>query len=127
VGALLNIQNMQDVRTEAVSGTRDWTLVSTVFQSETATELEINCLFSGWGASTGQAWYDDVALEQVEIPSEDTQATVTIDTDASSVPYSRMLFGGFIEHFDAQIYGGLFEPGSPLSDDGASARMLLRP
>jgi alpha-N-arabinofuranosidase len=33
------------------------------------------------------------------------------------VPYSPMLFGGFIEHFHGQIYGGLFEPGSPLSDE----------
>ncbi len=49
-------------------------------------------------------------------PPEDTQATVTIDTGARSVPYSRFIFGGFIEHFDGQVYGGLFEPGSPLSD-----------
>jgi alpha-N-arabinofuranosidase len=28
-----------------------------------------------------------------------------------------MLFGGFIEHFNDQVYGGLFEPGSPLSDE----------
>jgi alpha-N-arabinofuranosidase len=27
-----------------------------------------------------------------------------------------MIFGGFLEHFDHQIYGGVFEPGSPLSD-----------
>jgi len=54
---------------------------------------------------------------QVDGPPEDTQATVTIDAGARSVPYSRMIFGGFIEHFDGQVYGGLFEPGSPLSDD----------
>jgi alpha-N-arabinofuranosidase len=28
-----------------------------------------------------------------------------------------MLFGQFIEHFHRQIYGGIFEPGSPLSDE----------
>jgi len=28
-----------------------------------------------------------------------------------------MIFGGFIEHFDNQIYGGVFEPGSPLADE----------
>ena len=39
MGALLNIQNMQTVRTQAVSGTQDWTLVSTVFRAE-ATELQ---------------------------------------------------------------------------------------
>lgn len=44
-------------------------------------------------------------------------ALVTIDTEAPSVPYSRMLFGGFIEHFHRQVYGGIFEPGSPLSDE----------
>jgi hypothetical protein len=42
---LLNIQNMPEARTTAVSGTRDWTRVSTVFHSAGATELEINCLF----------------------------------------------------------------------------------
>jgi hypothetical protein len=62
--------------------------------------------------------YDDVALEQLPNPSsEEAQAIVTTDTDAPSVPYSPMLFGGFIEHFDGQICGGLFEPGSPLSDE----------
>jgi len=50
-------------------------------------------------------------------PSEATQATVTINTDVDSLPYSQMLFGGFIEHFHRQIYGGLFEPGSHLSDE----------
>lgn len=115
-GALLNIQNMQQVRTEAVAGTKDWTQVATVFRSDEATELEINCLFGGWGSSTGQAWYDDVALEQVEGPPDDIQATVTISADAPSVPYSRMIFGGFIEHFERQVYGGIFEPGSPLCD-----------
>lgn len=117
VGALLNIQNMQQVRTGRVTGSRDWTHVSTLFRTGEATELEINCLFGGWGKSTGQAWYDDVALEPLPDPSStDPTATVTIDSAAPSVPYSRMLFGGFIEHFDGQIYGGLFEPGSPLSD-----------
>ncbi len=115
VGALLNIQNMQTVKTAAVCGTRDWTRVSTVFQAE-ATKLEINCLYGGWGTSTGQAWYDDVALEPLDNPPSETQAMVTIDTDAVSVPYSPMIFGGFLEHFGRQVYGGVFEPDSPLSD-----------
>src|SRR3954453_11056062 len=28
-----------------------------------------------------------------------------------------MVFGHFIEHFHRQIYGGIYEPGSPLSDE----------
>jgi alpha-N-arabinofuranosidase len=117
VGALLNIQNLQQVRTRAVTGTRDWTQVSTIFWTGEAATLEINCLFGGWGSSTGQAWYDDLALEPVASPAEGAPgAILTIDTDAPSRPYSPMLFGGFIEHFHDQIYGGLFEPGSPLAD-----------
>jgi len=118
VGALLNIQNMQAVKTTAVSVTRDWTQVSTVFQAE-ATTLEINCLFGGWGSSTGQAWYDDVTLEPVDepdIPPSGTHAVIAIDTQAKAQAYSPMIYGGFLEHFGRQIYGGVFEPGSPLAD-----------
>ena len=119
VGALLNIQNMQAVRTQAVSGTQDWTLVSTVFRAE-ATELQINCLFGGWGSSTGQACYDDLTLEPADaadIPPDATHATISIDTKAPTRKYSRMIFGGFLEHFGRQVYGGVFEPGSPLADE----------
>ena len=28
-----------------------------------------------------------------------------------------MIFGGFLEHFGKQIYGGVYDPGSPLSDN----------
>ncbi|MDA1044707.1 MAG: alpha-N-arabinofuranosidase, partial [Verrucomicrobia bacterium] len=45
------------------------------------------------------------------------QATLTIGADASSTIYNPMLFGGFLEHFGRQIYGGVFEPGSPLADE----------
>ncbi len=45
-----------------------------------------------------------------------SQATFNVDAAAEKQPYSRMIFGGFIEHFSDQIYGGIFDPGSPLSD-----------
>jgi alpha-L-arabinofuranosidase len=41
---------------------------------------------------------------------------VRIIPDAIPVKYDRMLFGQFIEHFHRQVYGGIFEPGSKLSD-----------
>jgi len=47
----------------------------------------------------------------------DAKATLTIRADAQGVPYDRMIFGGFLEHFDSQVYGGVFEPGSPLADE----------
>ena len=51
------------------------------------------------------------------VASEAPHATLTIDTAAPPKPISPLMFGGFIEHFTDQIYGGLFEPGSPLSDE----------
>ena len=48
--------------------------------------------------------------------AEDGTTTLEIDTRGPSVPYSRLIFGGFLEHFGRQIYGGVFEPGSPLAD-----------
>jgi len=125
VGALLNIQNLQHVKTPRVTGTEDWTRVSTLFQTGGATQEEINCLFGGWGKSTGQAWYDDVALEPIETPSGATEALVVIGNDVPSAPYSPMIFGGFLEHFHKQIYGGIFEPGSPFSDERGFRRDVI--
>lgn len=44
------------------------------------------------------------------------KAAVAIDPSGRTVTYDRMLFGGFLEHFHRQIYGGIYQPGSPLSD-----------
>jgi len=41
---------------------------------------------------------------------------LTADLSAPTTPFNRMIFGQFLEHFHRQIYGGVFDPGSPLSD-----------
>ncbi|MFO0892039.1 MAG: alpha-L-arabinofuranosidase C-terminal domain-containing protein [Isosphaeraceae bacterium] len=124
-GALLNVQNQQTVRTPAVRGTRDWTRVSTVFRTRAVSSLEINALFGGWGESSGQAWYDELALEQVADVSGSALGMVSIDADGPTVTASPMLLGGFLEHFDRQVYGGVFEPGSPLSDERGFRRDVV--
>ena len=45
------------------------------------------------------------------------QNTTRIKAGAERVTYNPKLFGQFIEHFDNQIYGGIFDPGNPLSDE----------
>ena len=45
------------------------------------------------------------------------QNVTVVKSGAEKIEYSRMLFGQFIEHFDNQIYGGIFCPGNPLSDE----------
>jgi alpha-N-arabinofuranosidase len=42
--------------------------------------------------------------------------SVHVEAHRGIRPYNRQIFGQFIEHFHRQIYGGIFEPGSPLSD-----------
>lgn len=44
-------------------------------------------------------------------------ASLNILKDSVPKVYDRMIFGQFIEHFHRQIYGGIFEPGSKLSDE----------
>ncbi|SDT26843.1 alpha-L-arabinofuranosidase C-terminal domain-containing protein [Microlunatus soli] len=46
----------------------------------------------------------------------DRHAVVDIATSQQSSAYSADVFGHFIEHFHRQVYGGIFDPGSPLSD-----------
>jgi len=62
-GALLNLHNLQPTQTPAVTGTKDWTRVQVEFETRSQAAIEINCLFGGWGQSTGKAFFDDMALE----------------------------------------------------------------
>jgi alpha-L-arabinofuranosidase len=45
------------------------------------------------------------------------QARVKIDLDRAVGRRDPMIFGHFLEHFHRQVYGGVFDPGSPLSDE----------
>lgn len=45
------------------------------------------------------------------------QNTTSVKAGAEKIEYNPKLFGYFIENFDNQIYGGIFDPGNPLSDE----------
>lgn len=50
---------------------------------------------------------------------------IHIDSDRELFKRNAMLYGHFLEHFHRQIYGGVFDPGSPLSDaDGFRTDVL---
>jgi len=105
-GALLNLHNIQPLQTKAVTGTKDWTKVELVFNSGARSLVEINCLFGGWGLSTGKAWYDDLQLELLSAKS--TKKSVEIDADKTKEPVSKYIYGQFIEHLGRCIYGGIW-------------------
>ncbi|MEZ6002538.1 MAG: c-type cytochrome, partial [Planctomycetota bacterium] len=61
-GALLNI-HPRHVVTEYVQDNQDWTEVSLEFLTgPDERSVSINCLYGGWGRSTGTAVYDDLRL-----------------------------------------------------------------
>ena len=43
-------------------------------------------------------------------------ATFTVDPCRGLTSISPLIYGQFLEHFHRQVYGGVFEPGSPLAD-----------
>ncbi|MHC4380747.1 MAG: DUF7133 domain-containing protein, partial [Planctomycetota bacterium] len=61
-GALLNI-HPRHVVTAYIQDDSDWTEVHLEFQTGAGEEsVSINCLYGGWGQSTGEAVYDDLSL-----------------------------------------------------------------
>ena len=66
-----------------------------------------------------RAWLDGKLVLHSEIAADTSTrpASIVPVKDAKAITYSPMIFGHFMEHFDTQVYGGIFEPGSPLSDE----------
>lgn len=65
-----------------------------------------------------------VALALFAVPAF-SQNRVSLADGAVPVEYNPMIFGSFLEHFSTQIYGGIFDPGNPLSDeDGFRADVI---
>ncbi len=52
-------------------------------------------------------------------------ATFYIESHRGLTLYNRMVFGQFLEHFHRQVYGGVFEPGSPLADGRGFRRDVI--
>ena len=44
-------------------------------------------------------------------------ARIKIDTDRIIGEVNPTIYGNFVEHLGRCVYGGIFDPGSPLSDD----------
>jgi alpha-N-arabinofuranosidase len=65
--------------------------------------------------------------------SRERAATVLVNPERTAGKADPRLFGHFLEHFHRQIYGGVYEPGSPLADaegfrtDVAAALRDIRP
>ena len=69
-GARINAHEVQSQlrgsNTKSFERAKEWSEVEITFSSLERTALTINCLFGGGGRATGTAWWDDVALHEVE-------------------------------------------------------------
>ena len=109
-GALFNIHPKHQV-TQSVFDTSDWTQVSLEFETgPTERKLSINCLYGGWGRSTGEAVYDDLELIPLG-PAHDLRALVEMAKGfADSTPEESP--GAQSPADDAQLLqGGSIEAG----------------
>lgn len=43
--------------------------------------------------------------------------SVRVNNDAPKIEYNKMIFGQFLEHFDNQVYGGIYDPDSKFADE----------
>ena len=81
-GALMNVHRLQHkAKTSALQRNNEWTEVEAFFNSGDMTEVDINCLFGGWGSSTGTAYFDDVALQEL-LPAESSAKDSVTEGDA---------------------------------------------
>ena len=105
-GALINLHAVDGARSEALTGTHDWTPVSFEFDTGANDAVQVNCLFGGWGHATGTAWYDDLSLELLATTA--LHPTVSIDAGRTAEPIAPFIYGQFVEHLGRSIYGGIW-------------------
>ena len=91
-GALLNAHLLGRKVTNAVVGNADWTPVECVFNSGDRDQISVNCLYGGWGLSTGDAFYDDLSLER--LPSIETGMGKSVDRTVKQVAQHYAAHGG---------------------------------
>lgn len=117
-GVFLQVSGTKNSQTRSLKGTHMWTRVSSVFQTpENTSELIVECQFGGRGGTVvGKAWIDDVKLEALPDKVLYTKRVV-INTKSPLKKYDPMIFGGFLEHFHKQVYGGIYDPKSPFADE----------
>ena len=70
-GAQFNVHEIQgsdNARTQGLAEADEWTPLQLNFETGGREEISINCLFGGWGRSTGTVYFDDVSLVRVDTP-----------------------------------------------------------
>jgi len=70
-----------------------------------------------------------IAILFIIIPNaygQELTAKIKVDTERQISEIDKMIYGNFIEHLGRCIYGGIYEPGSPLSDNQGFRKDVLK-
>ncbi|WP_380680849.1 DUF7133 domain-containing protein [Salinigranum sp. GCM10025319] len=101
-GALFNVHTT-DFETDTLTGTNDWTEVSTTFTTGAdTTTVQINALFGGYGNATGTAWFDNVSLTDPDgnnlLPNASFEESTQPEPEpAMPAAWSSTTYGGTAE------------------------------
>lgn len=57
------------------------------------------------------------AFGLILLPAIAQNARIKIDTDRTIGEINKNIYGNFVEHLGRCVYGGIYDPGNPLSDD----------
>lgn len=72
-----------------------------------------------------RALFGAVSSGQAAASATGTPARVYVDSRRTIAPLDRKLFGSFLEHLGRAIYGGIYDPGSKLSDANGFRKDIL--
>src|SRR5689334_21206140 len=66
------------------------------------------------------------AASALQSPTTTRPTRVYVDTRRTIAPIDKNLFGSFLEHLGRAIYEGIYQPGSPLSDNRGFRKDVLQ-
>src|SRR5687768_3954000 len=66
------------------------------------------------------------AVTIIRYDAEAQNARIKIDKDRVIGEISPLLYGNFVEHLGRCVYGGIYEPGSPLSDENGLRKDVMQ-
>ncbi|MGQ8338628.1 alpha-N-arabinofuranosidase [Sunxiuqinia sp. A32] len=58
--------------------------------------------------------------------AQNNQARIKLDIERQIGEIDKMIYGNFVEHLGRCIYGGIYEPGSPLSDENGFRKDVMK-
>ena len=80
------VAGFTDVRSELVTGTKDWTLISVSFTTPETTEgYLVDCAVILWACMAGTAWFDGLALVEGDAPVADYASLTPIEYGSAPV------------------------------------------